>query len=154
MVELYFCIASQSQKFFKRVYYLKQINFIMGGPLQRGSRGNFSRFPLNPPLPADQIWAEKPFHPAAKEFCQKWKNYIFTKICDLVECNVSRNNHITYDVQPSHCWVMASVQARTHGGMQGMHPPHLKRVLHETWFHWKSSPKIFLYCTLLNRQRY
>jgi len=30
---LYSCIASESQKFFKRAFYLKQINFITGGPL-------------------------------------------------------------------------------------------------------------------------
>jgi len=28
-------------------------------------------------------------------------------------------------------------------------PPDLKRCSHDTWFHWKSSPKIFLYCILL-----
>ena len=36
MVELYSCIASESQKFFKRVFYLKQINFITAGPLPQG----------------------------------------------------------------------------------------------------------------------
>jgi len=30
-------------------------------------------------------------------------------------------------------------------------PPDLKRCWYDTWFHWNSSPKIFLYCTLLNR---
>jgi len=38
MVELYSCIASESHKFSKRVFYLKQINFITGAPLQRGAR--------------------------------------------------------------------------------------------------------------------
>jgi len=43
-------------------------------------------------------------------------------------------------------------QARTQGGCRGCIPsPDLKRCWHYTWFHWKSSPKIFLYCTLLNR---
>jgi len=32
-------------------------------------------------------------------------------------------------------------------------PPDLNRCWHETWFHWKSSPKIFLYCTLLSGYR-
>jgi len=27
-------------------------------------------------------------------------------------------------------------------------PPELERCWHDTWFHWKSSPKIFSYCTL------
>ena len=45
MAELYSCIASESRKFFKRVFYLKQINFITGAPLQRGARGNFPRCP-------------------------------------------------------------------------------------------------------------
>jgi len=32
----------------------------------------------------------------------------------------------------------------------GMHPPtRPKECWHDTWFHWKSSPKIFLYGTLL-----
>jgi len=41
-------------------------------------------------------------------------------------------------------------QARTQGVMHPP-PPDLERCWHDTWFHWKSSPKIFLYCTLLNR---
>ena len=32
-------------KFFKQVFYLKQINFITGGPLQRGARANCPRCP-------------------------------------------------------------------------------------------------------------
>jgi len=47
------CIASESRKFFNRVFYLKQINFITGGPLAAGARGNCPRCPpLNPALPA------------------------------------------------------------------------------------------------------
>jgi len=42
---LYCCIASESQKLFERVIYLKQINFITGGPLQRDARGNCPRCP-------------------------------------------------------------------------------------------------------------
>jgi len=35
--------------------------------------------------------------------------------------------------------------------MEGMHPPpDLNRCWHDTWFHWNSSAKVFLYCTLLN----
>jgi len=30
-------------------------------------------------------------------------------------------------------------------------PPDLQRWWHDTWFHWISSAKIFLCCTLLNR---
>ena len=33
-------MASESQKFFKQVIYLKQINFITGGLLAAGARGN------------------------------------------------------------------------------------------------------------------
>ena len=36
IIELYCCIASETQKFFKRVFYLKQINYITGGPLAAG----------------------------------------------------------------------------------------------------------------------
>jgi len=37
------------------------------------------------------------------------------------------------------------------GGMQGMHPPQdPTRCWHDTWFHWKSSPKRFSYCSLFN----
>jgi len=43
---LYSCIASESQKFFKRVFYLKQINFITWGPLAAGGPG---QRPLLPP---------------------------------------------------------------------------------------------------------
>jgi len=46
-----------------------------------------------------------------------------------------------------------NIQARTQGEMQGMHPPtwpkKMLRCWHDTLFHWKSSPKIFLCCTLL-----
>jgi len=43
-------------------------------------------------------------------------------------------------------------QTRTQGGCRGcIPPPDPKRCWHDTWFHWESSPKIFLYCTLLNR---
>ena len=48
-------------------------------------------------------------------------------------------------------WGVAQlVQARTQGGgcRECTPPPDLKRCWHDTWFHWKSSPKIFLYCTL------
>jgi len=48
MVELYSCIASESRKFFKQVFYLKQINVITGDPLQRGP-GQLLPFP-SPPL--------------------------------------------------------------------------------------------------------
>jgi len=48
---LYFCIASESRKFFKRAFYLKQINFITGGSLAAGGPGQLPP-PLNPALPA------------------------------------------------------------------------------------------------------
>jgi len=41
------CIASESQKFFNRVFYLKQINFITGGPVAVGGPGQLP--PLPPP---------------------------------------------------------------------------------------------------------
>ena len=46
---------------------------------------------------------------------------------------------------------VARDQARTQGGgcIPCIPPPDLQRCWHDTWFHWKSSPKIFLYCTLL-----
>jgi len=50
MVELYSCIASESRKVFKQVFYLKQINFITGCPLQRGPGAIASVGPLNPAL--------------------------------------------------------------------------------------------------------
>ena len=43
IIELYSCTASESRKFFKRVFYLKQINFITGGPLAAGDGGNCPR---------------------------------------------------------------------------------------------------------------
>ena len=47
-IDLYSCIASDSQQFFKRVFYLKQIIVIMGGAFERGHRCNSPRFsPLN-----------------------------------------------------------------------------------------------------------
>ena len=48
MVELYSCISSESRKFFKRVVYLKQINFITGDPLAAECPGKL--LPLTPPL--------------------------------------------------------------------------------------------------------
>jgi len=50
---LYSCIASESQKFFKRVFYFKKINFITRGPLAEGARGNCPRFP-----PLIRPWAQ------------------------------------------------------------------------------------------------
>jgi len=51
MVELYSCIASKSRKFFKRVFYLKQINFITVGPLAAGGSGKLLPLPsLKPAL--------------------------------------------------------------------------------------------------------
>jgi len=44
-IELYSCVACESQKFFKRVFYLKHINFMTGDPLASGSPGQL------PPLP-------------------------------------------------------------------------------------------------------
>jgi len=44
MVELHSCIASDSRKFFKRVFYLKQINFITGAPCS-GVPGQMPRWP-------------------------------------------------------------------------------------------------------------
>ena len=37
------------------------------------------------------------------------KQYIYKKCVDLVECNISRNNHITLDVWRSNCCAMAYV---------------------------------------------
>jgi len=36
------------------------------------------------------------------------KEYVYKKL-DLVECNISRNNRIMYDVRPSDCCVIAYV---------------------------------------------
>jgi len=33
--------------------------------------------------------------------------YIYETFFDLSECNISRNNHITENVQPSNCCVLA-----------------------------------------------
>ena len=49
-IDLYSCIASDSQQFFKRVFYLKQIIVIMGGRL---SGGTGATAPVSPPL----IWS-------------------------------------------------------------------------------------------------
>jgi len=53
-IDLYSCITSQFQQFFKRVFYLKQIIVITGAPFQREDRGNYLRCPpsLNPALGA------------------------------------------------------------------------------------------------------
>jgi len=40
-----YTVASESQIFLKRVFYLKQTNFIMGGPLAAGGPGQLPRFP-------------------------------------------------------------------------------------------------------------
>jgi len=46
-----YTVAFESQKFFKRVFYLKQINFITGGPLAAGGPGQLPPLPsLNPAL--------------------------------------------------------------------------------------------------------
>jgi len=42
-------------------------------------------------------------------FCQYEKIYIYKKCVDLVECNISRNNHITSGVRPSNRCAMAYV---------------------------------------------
>jgi len=41
----------------------------------------------------------------------------------------------------SNIMIEESIQARTQGGC--IPPPGLKRCWHDTWFHWKSSPKYF-----------
>jgi len=51
IIELCSCIASESRKFFNRVFYSKQINFITGGPLAAGGPGQLPPLPpLNPAL--------------------------------------------------------------------------------------------------------
>jgi len=47
---LHSCIASESQRIYKRVFYLKQINFNTGGPLPAGGLGQLPPLPptLNP----------------------------------------------------------------------------------------------------------
>jgi len=51
IIELGSCITSESRKIFKRVFYLKQINFITGGPLAAGGPGQLPPLPpLNPAL--------------------------------------------------------------------------------------------------------
>jgi len=45
-MELYSCIASESRKFFKQVFYLKQVSVITGGPLAVWGPGQL------PPLPS------------------------------------------------------------------------------------------------------
>jgi len=47
IIELCSCIASESRTFFKRVFYLKQMNFITGGP---GAIAPVAPSPLNPAL--------------------------------------------------------------------------------------------------------
>jgi len=50
----------------------------------------------------------------------------------------------TFITAHSFDWFQSGADTR---GMQGMHPPQpdLKWCWHDTWFHWKSSPKYF--CT-------
>jgi len=48
-IDLYSCIASESQ-FFKRVFYLKQIIVITGAPLEGGGTIAPVAPPLNPAL--------------------------------------------------------------------------------------------------------
>jgi len=50
---LYSCIVSESQKFFKRAFYLKQINFITGDPC---SVGPGAIAPVAPPLIRPWMW--------------------------------------------------------------------------------------------------
>jgi len=48
---LNFCISFESRQFFKRIFYLKQINVITGGPLGTEGPGQLPSFPpLNPAL--------------------------------------------------------------------------------------------------------
>jgi len=56
-VELYSCISLESQRFFKRIFYLKQIIVITGGPLRAEGPGQLPPLPpLNPGLtPPDAI---------------------------------------------------------------------------------------------------
>jgi len=59
-----------------------------------------------------------------------------------------RNAH-EQDLRDSYFGRSIYVQALTQGGCRGcIPPPDLNRCWHDTWFHWKSSTKIFLYCTL------
>ena len=37
------------------------------------------------------------------------KKYIYEKCVDLVECNISRKNHMTQDAWPSNCYAIAYV---------------------------------------------
>jgi len=53
-IELYSCISFESRQFFKRIFYLKQINIITGAPLERRVRGNCPRCP--PPLIRTWLW--------------------------------------------------------------------------------------------------
>ena len=50
-IELHSCTSSKSRSFFKRVFYLKQISAITGGPLERPARDNCPvAHPINPAL--------------------------------------------------------------------------------------------------------
>ena len=55
-IELNSCVACESQQFFKQVFYLKDINFMMGGPLASGSPGQLP--PWRPPL--IRPWSAQP----------------------------------------------------------------------------------------------
>jgi len=51
--------------------------------------------------PAGQIRPAEPFHPAAKHILPMMKKlYIYEKCVDVIECDISRKNHITQDVWP------------------------------------------------------
>jgi len=55
MVELYSCIAPESQNFFKQAVDLKQINFIAGAPCSRGPGQLPPLLPLNQALLAPKF---------------------------------------------------------------------------------------------------
>ena len=56
---------------------------------------------------ASYIRPVKPCHPAVIHFARNEKSYICEKCVNLVECNISRKNHITQDVRPFECCATA-----------------------------------------------
>jgi len=69
--------------------------------------------------PRVNIRPAKPFHPAAKHILPMMKKYFIYKECvDLLECDISRKNHITQDVRPSNCCPIACVVLWRNGSFQ------------------------------------
>ena len=128
---------------------------------KRGTKAHYFCFLLLIQSSAVQQKSNKAALPNTKTFSP-----VKLALCVQSLCLLLHNNFLVFNISDS-CWKSSRnlwtlpnhksrVTRRGHRGDAGdaSPPPDLKMHWHDTWFYWKSSPKIFLYCTLLNRERY